>query len=150
VLSTLLPTSIQQLTQRNLTAEGQRFGLRLADRRVMALLAALACSCICLRAFAIATCAPHVAALLGENLQQYTAAKMSYDLRRLRLKGLISRKAGTTSSLQTSAIVVAQNREVFAQQVGSFQIRLPGRVICESIREIPPTIFLLNKFTQRV
>jgi hypothetical protein len=92
----------------------------------------------------------HVAALLGENLQQYTAAKMSYDLRRLRLKGLISRKAGTTSSLQTSAIVVAQNREVFAQQVGSFQIRLPGRVICESIREIPPTIFLLNKFTQRV
>lgn len=66
----------------------------------------------------------HVAALLGENLQQNTAAKMSYDLRRLRLKGLISRKAGTTSSLQTSAIVVAQNREAFAQQVGSFQIRL--------------------------
>jgi hypothetical protein len=38
----------------------------------------------------------HVAALLGENLQQYTAAKMSYDLRRLRLKVLINRKAGST------------------------------------------------------
>jgi hypothetical protein len=34
----------------------------------------------------------HVAALLGENRLQHSVAKMSYDLRRLRLKGLIYRK----------------------------------------------------------
>jgi hypothetical protein len=93
----LSPTSIQRLTQPPLTAQGQRApGLRLADRRVMALLAALCLFLHLPEGFRNRQLRSHVAALLGEDLQQDSAAKMSYDLRRLRLKGLIYRKAGST------------------------------------------------------
>jgi hypothetical protein len=93
----LSPTTIQRLTQPTLTAQGQRApGLRLADRRVMALLAALCLFLHLPEGFRNRQRRTHVAALLGENLQQYSAAKMSYDLRRLRLKGLLYRKAGST------------------------------------------------------
>ena len=37
----------------------------------------------------------HVAALLGMDLTEYTPGKMTYDLRRLSLKGLLSRRPGT-------------------------------------------------------
>ena len=37
----------------------------------------------------------HVIALLGVTSQQYTASQMTYDLRRLRLKGLIFRPPKT-------------------------------------------------------
>ncbi len=72
---------------------GQRApALRFGDPRVMALLQAVT-------AFAHLPCGfrnrdlrPSVAALLG---RPYTASQMSYDLRRLRLKGLIHRIPGT-------------------------------------------------------
>lgn len=38
----------------------------------------------------------HVADLLGADVSEYEAGKMTYDLRRLRLKGIISRKSHTT------------------------------------------------------
>ena len=38
---------------------------------------------------------PHVAALLGIDLAEYTPGRLTYDLRRLRLKGLIARLPGT-------------------------------------------------------
>jgi hypothetical protein len=37
-----------------------------------------------------------VAALMGRDLAGYTPGQMTYDLRRLRLKGLICRKPGTS------------------------------------------------------
>ena len=43
-----------------------------------------------------------VAALLGVSLEQYTTAKMTYDLRRLRLRGLIARIPGTQRYIVTS------------------------------------------------
>jgi hypothetical protein len=61
----------------------------------------------------------HVAALLGENLQQYSAAKMSYDLRRLRLKGLIYRKAGSTRCYLTP----------YGLKVSLFLTRLHARLL---------------------
>ena len=38
----------------------------------------------------------HVADLLGDGTAEYTAGKMTYDLRRLRLKGIVARVPGTT------------------------------------------------------
>jgi len=39
----------------------------------------------------------HVAVLMGVDLEGYRPGQMTYDLRRLRLKGLICRKSGTTA-----------------------------------------------------
>jgi hypothetical protein len=72
---------------------GQRVSaLRFGDPRVMALLQALCAVTHLPRGFRNRELRPHVAALLG---RAYTAAQMTYDLRRLRLKGLIHRLPGT-------------------------------------------------------
>jgi hypothetical protein len=68
---------------------GQRApALRFGDPRVMALLQALTAFTHLPRGFRNRDLRPHVAALLGSA---YTSAQMTYDLRRLRLKGLIHR-----------------------------------------------------------
>ena len=58
----------------------------------MALFQALTAFTHLLRGFRNRDLRPHVEALLG---RAYTAAQMTYDLRRLRLKGLIHRIPGT-------------------------------------------------------
>ncbi len=69
--------------------EGQRTGaLRFGDVRVMALAGALCMVVNALTGFTNRSLRAHVAALLGTT---YTASQMSYDLRRLRLHGLIER-----------------------------------------------------------
>jgi hypothetical protein len=68
---------------------GQRAAaLRFGDPRVMALLQAITGFTHLPRGFRNRDLRPHVEALFG---QPYTAAQMTYDLRRLRLKGLIHR-----------------------------------------------------------
>ena len=68
---------------------GQRASaLRFADRRVMALLGALAGQNIFPSRLETAPCAPVLHWLLGSS---YSRAQMTYDLRRLRLKKLIER-----------------------------------------------------------
>jgi hypothetical protein len=47
------------------------------------------------RGFNNAQLRTHLATLLGENPEHYSAGRMSYDLRRLRLHGLIQRIANT-------------------------------------------------------
>ena len=75
--------------QRPTCEDGHRApALRFGDPRVMALLQALTTFCHLPRGFRNRDLRPHVAALLGSP---YTSAQMSYDLRRLRLKGLIHR-----------------------------------------------------------
>jgi hypothetical protein len=82
--------------QRPAVLDGQRVaGLRFGDARVMALLHALCLFALVHRGFRNADIRKHVAALLGMPLDQYTPGKMTYDLRRLRLRGLISRIDGT-------------------------------------------------------
>lgn len=69
--------------------EGQRTGaLRFGDPRAMALVGALCASVHAVSGFSNGSLRALVAGLLGAP---YTAAQMSYDLRRLRLKGLIRR-----------------------------------------------------------
>jgi hypothetical protein len=71
------------------TREGQRTGaLRFGDQRVMALAGALATSLNAVTGFSNKSLRGHVAGLLG---REYTPSQMSYDLRRLRLHGLIRR-----------------------------------------------------------
>ena len=72
--------------------EGQRASaLRFGDKRVMALLAALARFAYIPGEVTNKTLRQSVAQLLGVPPEAYSSAKMSYDLRRLRLKGLIER-----------------------------------------------------------
>lgn len=125
----LSPTSIQRLTQPNLTTEGQRApGLRLTNTRVMALLAALCLFLHLPEGFRNRHLRAQVATFLGENLQQYSAAKMTYDLRRLRLKGLIARKAGTTRYYLTP----------YGLRVSLFLTRLHARLLRPGFSALQP------------
>lgn len=75
----------------NQRASAMRFG----DPRVMALLQALCGFFHLPHGFRHRDLRPRVAELLGRSLEQYTPGQMTYDLRRLRLKGIIHRIAKT-------------------------------------------------------
>jgi len=90
---------VQRPTQE---AGGRAPGLRFGDGRVMALMQGL-CGFACLPGgFRNRDLRPRVAALLGLDEQTYTSGRMTYDLRRLRLKGLIHRIPGTTRYTATT------------------------------------------------
>jgi hypothetical protein len=75
--------------------EGQRTGaLRFGDQRAMALAGALCCVVHAVTGLTNKSLRGQVAGLLGAD---YSSSQMSYDLRRLRLHGLIARAAGTNS-----------------------------------------------------
>lgn len=89
--------------QKPTVENGQRApALRFGDARVQALLQALCLFSNLPRRFRNADLRKHVAALLGLSLDQYTPGRMTYDLRRLRLKGLIHRVPGTHGYVVTS------------------------------------------------
>jgi len=82
--------------QRPTVEQGQRASaLRLGDPRAMALLQVLAHFALVAADFRNADVRAKVAALMGVALDDYTRGMMTYDLRRLRLKGLIVRVDGT-------------------------------------------------------
>jgi hypothetical protein len=71
---------------------GQRVSaLPFADPRVQALCNVLVLSCLLPQGFANKDVRPHLAALLGLDPSAMTPGRMTYDLRRLRLHGLIAR-----------------------------------------------------------
>jgi hypothetical protein len=75
--------------------EGQRTGaLRFGDQRAMALAGALCLVIHAVTGFTNKSLRGNVAGLLGCD---YSSSQMSYDLRRLRLHGLIERAPGTNS-----------------------------------------------------
>jgi hypothetical protein len=83
---------VRLLGQPTRLENGQRASaLRFTDERVMALLAALACHGFIPSELTNKTLRPHVAQFLNVSPEAYTSAQMSYDLRRLRLKGLVIR-----------------------------------------------------------
>src|SRR5262249_28974347 len=86
--------------QRPTLEDGQRASaLRFGDPRVMALLQAITGFTHLPQGFRNRDLRPHVQALLARS---YTAAQMTYDLRRLRLKGLIHRIPDTHRSTATT------------------------------------------------
>ncbi|HEY8742826.1 MAG TPA: hypothetical protein VIU62_06995 [Chloroflexota bacterium] len=81
-----------QRVTRPLIVDGQRASaLPFADPRVQALCSALVLFCLLPRGFAHRDLRDHLAPLLGLAPSQLTPGKVTYDLRRLRLHGLIER-----------------------------------------------------------
>ena len=84
--------SLQRVVQPTMTEDGQRApGLKFGDPRVMALWVALSLFTHLIQGFRHRDLRRHMADLLGADPASYSAAKMTYDRRRLRLKGLIFR-----------------------------------------------------------
>ena len=95
--------SFVRVSEPTMTETGQRApGLRFGQPRVMALFAALSRFAPSLNGFRHADVREIVPTLLGISPEAYTASQMSYDLRRLRLKGLIARIAGKHTYILTT------------------------------------------------
>ena len=95
--------SFARVSEPTVTDDGQRApGLRFGQPRVMALFAALSRFAPALNGFRHGELRPIVQAVLNVAPDAYTASQMSYDLRRLRLKGLVARVAGTHTYFLTS------------------------------------------------
>jgi hypothetical protein len=88
--------SIQRVVQPAVTEDGKKApGLKFGQPRVMALLLALTMFQHLINGFHNHDLRQQVADLLGLTLGEYTPHQMTYDLRRLRLKGLIYRPPKT-------------------------------------------------------
>jgi hypothetical protein len=85
----------EQIHRPSVVDDQRASALRLDDARARALLAALLVFHLLPRGFTNQDLREHVAPLLGLVPGQYTQGKMSYDLRRLRLHGLIERISGS-------------------------------------------------------
>jgi len=97
--------------------EGQRTGaLRFGDQRAMALAGALCLAVHAVTGFTNKSLRGRVAGLLGRD---YSTSQMSYDLRRLRLHGLIERVEGTNSYMLTPEGI----------RVGVLYTKLQGRLL---------------------
>jgi hypothetical protein len=99
-------TALFERTHQPCNQEGQRTGaLRFGDHRAMALAGALCLTVHAVTGLTNRSLRGHVAGLPGTG---YTANQMSYDLRRLRLHGLIQRIPGThTYTITPDGIRVA-------------------------------------------
>jgi hypothetical protein len=92
----LSAASIQRVVLPTVGKDGQRApGLKFGDPRVMALMLALTMFGVVIDGFRNRELRTRVAALGELTLAQYSARQMSYDLARLRRKGLIFRAQGS-------------------------------------------------------
>ncbi len=83
---------MRQLGESTLTEDGQRASaLRFGEQRTMAVLEGLVCHAYIPKEIGNRTLRSTVAQLLCVSPEAYSSAQMTYDLRRLRLKGLIER-----------------------------------------------------------
>jgi len=124
---TLSKESVDRVVQPTITPDGQRApGLRFGDARVMALLAALILFLHLTNGLTHRTLRQQVAAYLGVDLSAYTPAQMTYDLRRLRLKGILWRVPKTHRYLVTpygykvALLFTKLNARVFRTTFASF------------------------------
>jgi hypothetical protein len=83
--------TFRQVTHPVVVHEQRVAGLRYADPRVQAVFSALLGYMLLVRGFTNRQLRERVAGLLGQSPESLTAGRMSYDLRRLRLHGLIER-----------------------------------------------------------
>lgn len=87
--------AFQQVNQPIVVGTQRAAALRFAEPRVQALLSSLILFAFLPQGFANRDLRPPLAALLGLNPDTLTQGRMSYELRRLRLHGLLQRIAGT-------------------------------------------------------
>jgi hypothetical protein len=124
----LSQNSIERIVQPTLNAEGQRApGLRFGQLRTMALLAALTSFVHVAFGFRHRELRSHVADLLGSS---YSSSQMSYDLRRLRLKGVIWRVPNSHRYLLTP----------YGCKVALFFTRLNARIIRPGLVALDPEV----------
>lgn len=86
---------LDALTQPIVVDAQRAAGLRFGDRRVLALMQTLCLFALSPTGFRQRDACGPIAQLLGRSPDQYTASQATYDLRRLRLHGLIERVART-------------------------------------------------------
>jgi hypothetical protein len=87
---------IQRVVQPTVTEDDEKApALKFGQPRVMALFLALTLFQHLIDGFHNRALRQQVADLLGVTVSEYTGSQMTYDLRRLRLKGLIFRPSGT-------------------------------------------------------
>ena len=120
--------SIQKVVQPTVTEDGQRApGLKFGDPRVMALWVGLSLFTHLIHGFRNRELRAPVVDLLGTEPTSYSAAQMTYDLRRLRLKGLIFRPPRTHRYFLTphgwkvARLMTRLEARVFRPAVAAFQ-----------------------------
>jgi hypothetical protein len=125
-----------QTLQQPVEVDGQRgSALRFGDPRVQALLAVLVLFCLQPEGFRNQQLRPLLAQFLGWEPEDITRGRMSYDLRRLRLHGLIERLKGSHRYRLTSAgLKVA----LFYSRTYQHVIR-PGLSLLHSPQDITPS-----------
>lgn len=150
---TLSQESVERVVQPTVSEDGQRApGLRFGDVRVMALLAALILFLHLPNGFTHGTLREQVAAYLGlsegvrspsDNLDSYRPGQMTYDLRRLRLKGIVYRIPGTHRYLVTpygyrvALLFTKLNARVFRTTFASFDATEPvPRLLAEALAAV--------------
>jgi hypothetical protein len=82
---------LDALTQPIVVDRQRAAALRVGDRRVLAIMQTLCLFALSPTGFRHRDVRTHIAQFLGRNPDQYAAGHMTYDLRRLRLHGLIER-----------------------------------------------------------
>lgn len=141
---TLSQESVERVVQPTVSQDGQRApGLRFGDVRVMALLAALILFLHLPNGFTHATLREQVAAYLGLNPDSYRPGQMTYDLRRLRLKGIVYRLPGTHRYIVTpygyrvALLFTKLNARVFRTTFASFDATEPvPRPLAKALAEV--------------
>jgi predicted MarR family transcription regulator len=103
-------------------------GLRFGDRRTLAIMQALCQIAVAPTGFRHRDLRPVVAQLLGRDPATYTTGQMTYDLRRLRLHGLIERVQHTHRYQATP----------LGAQVAVFYARFYARALRPAL-SLPPT-----------
>lgn len=129
----LSQASVERVVLPTVSKDGQRApGLRFGQLRVMALFAALVSFVPAACGFTHRALRPLVAALLGVAEEQYTANQLTYDLRRLRLKGIIWRVPGSQRYVLTP----------YGRKVALFFTRLHARVFRPGFAALDPTVVI--------
>ncbi len=129
----LSQASVERVVLPTVTDDGQRApGLRFGQPRVMALFAALASFVPATHGFTHRTLRPLVADLLGVEADRYTSGQLTYDLRRLRLKGMIWRVPGSQRYVLTP----------YGRKVVLFFTRLHARVFRPGFAALDPTVVI--------
>jgi hypothetical protein len=125
-----------QVTRPSTTDDGLYApGLRFGDQRVMAILAALIGFCFLIRGFTNRQLVERVRALLQ---LPYTSRQATYDLRRLRRKGLIAKIAGTQRyqiaklGRRVAVLFTKTYGRVLAPGLSALDPRLPEDVVARS------------------
>ena len=97
----LASPAFERIARPTLAAGRRAPALRFGDPRVMALAGALASCGLVVGGFSNQTLRPLVAGLLGPDAAPYTQGRCCYDLRRLKLKGLIVKIEHTNTYVLT-------------------------------------------------